>query len=315
MDAYAVLGVSPGASAVEIKKAYRQLAKRYHPDAHPDDPSAVARFYQISAAYAELQERSPGGLRDGDPRDGNPQDVDPQDIGGASAETGPQEDDGPRKAPAKAPATVILLELFQKLPVLSLSGLAERVRNFSRGADVHLTLALDLEVACAGVSRRLSLPGGKKLEVKVPGGVEDGQLIRLKGQGRSGYLPGLAGDAFVTVQVGAHPLFRRDGADIYLDAPITLHEAVSGAQIEVPTLAGTVAVQVPPQSNSGMLLRLKGQGAPGRTSGARGGTSRGDQYVRLVVMLPPDAPAALKGFVSAWPGARDYAVREKFKSA
>ena len=179
-----------------------------------------------------------------------------------------------------------------------------------RGEDFDLAVTVSFSEAALGATRRVTLPDGRDLDVRIPTGLKDGQQIRLKGQGAPGANGGPAGDVLLTVSVAAHPYFVRDGNDLRLDLPITLKEAVLGGKVTVPTLDGQVALTVPPNSNSGAVLRLKGKGVPARGSSS-GGEAAGDLYVRLVISLPDKPDAALKDFVSQWQ--TDYDPRAKLK--
>ncbi len=174
----------------------------------------------------------------------------------------------------------------------------------TRGADVSYELTVDFIDAAVGAKRRLTLPDGRTLDVTIPAGAEDGQQLRLKGQGTPGLGGGPSGDAYIEIHVQEHPLFKRQDADIHLDLPVTLTEAVRGAKITVPTIDGPVTMTVPKGSNTGTTLRLRGKGVP-----AKKGGPRGDQYVRLTVTLPDPPDAALERFVEEWK--REYDVRGK----
>ena len=163
-------------------------------------------------------------------------------------------------------------------------------------------LAVDFAEAAKGAKKRLTFPDGRSLEVTVPPATEDGQVLRLRGQGQPGARGGPSGDALIEIQVAPHPFFRRDGSDIVVEVPVTLTEAVVGGKITVPTIDGPVTMSIPAGSNSGTKLRLRGKGVATR------GGSRGDQYVTLRLMLPREPDAALRDFVAKWPG-RDYDVR------
>jgi DnaJ-class molecular chaperone len=172
-----------------------------------------------------------------------------------------------------------------------------------RGQDVHYSLELDFLDAVNGTTTTVTLPDGSTLDVTIPPGTRDGQTLRLRGKGRPGAGGGPAGDALVEIHVRPHPLFRREGDDIYLDLPISLTEAVLGGKIQVPTPTGMVSMTVPKWSNTGRRLRLKGRGVP-----RRDGTG-GDEYVTLKIMLPKEPDPELEEFVSRWPG-RSYNPRE-----
>jgi DnaJ-class molecular chaperone len=290
-DPYEALGLARGASEAEIRAAYRKLAKRDHPDRNPGDKAAEERFKEASAAHSLLsdpdkrakfdrgeidaggQEQSPfGGFGFGQSRSGS--------NGGArysyDSRTGGAED-----------FSDIFSELFGRARA---GGEPRR----TRGQDQNYRLAVDFVDAVRGASQRLTLPDGRSLEVKVPPGIEDGQTMRLKGQGSPGLNGGPAGDALIEIQVRPHPQFRREGDDIHVDVPVTLAEAVLGAKITVPTVTGAVTVTVPKHADSGTRLRLRGKGVA-----ARGSQAAGDAYVTLRLVAGP-VDAELEAALKAW---------------
>jgi DnaJ-class molecular chaperone len=173
-----------------------------------------------------------------------------------------------------------------------------------RGADVTYVADVDFVEAAIGSRKRLILTDGKTLDVTIPPGTEDGQTLRLKGQGLPGVGGGTPGDAYIEIKIASHPVFTRQGNDVHIELPITLPEAVLGATVTAPTVDGPVSLKVPADSNTGSVLRLKGKGIVDRASGARG-----DQYVRLKVVLPDRADAELKSFIESWSARHPYAVR------
>jgi DnaJ-class molecular chaperone len=172
-----------------------------------------------------------------------------------------------------------------------------------RGADVHYQLSLDFLDAINGAKQEITLPDGTALDVTIPSGTRDGQILRLRGKGRPGSNGGPAGDALIQIEVRAHPVFTLKGDDIYAEVPISLREAVLGGKISVPTPTGPVTMTVPKWSNTGTVLRLKGKGA------ARPGKSRGNEYVTLKVMLPEKPDPELERFVAQWQSTRNNAPR------
>ena len=172
---------------------------------------------------------------------------------------------------------------------------------------MQLQTNVTLEEAALGGTRRVVVADGRQLEFRIPPGVKDGQQIRLKGQGAPGDRGGPPGDAFITIAIAPHAYFERDGRDLRLDLPITLKEAVLGGKVPVPTLTGPVTLTLPPQSNSGRVLRLKGKGLAGT-----GAETPGDLYVRLIVTLPEGSDSALESFAKGW--AANYDPRAKLKS-
>lgn len=292
-DPYEVLGVARTATPDEIKKRYRELAKKLHPDLHPGDSSALARFQDVSAAYDLLSDTDKRAR------------FDRGEIDAAGQERAPErqyyrphgEGRGGEKYGRGFDGEDLFADLF--------GGFARGGGNVRmRGHDVRGTLRIPFVEAVRGAARRVTIDDGPTLDVRIPPGTGDGQTLRLKGQGGPGLNGGPPGDAFIEIQVEPHPLFRRAGADIELDLPVSLPEAVLGGRVTVPTIDGPVLLTVPKGSNTGDVLRLKGRGVPDPRGGARG-----DQKVRLVVKLPPHADPALEQAIEAWAKDHPYDVR------
>ncbi|MDP6564102.1 MAG: J domain-containing protein [Alphaproteobacteria bacterium] len=288
-DPYDILGVPRKASDAEIKKAYRKLAKELHPDVNPDDSAVAERFKEVSVAYKILgdeqlrrrydageigpdgQEKSqfryeyaggrPGGGAEG------------FDFGGFNAED-------------------IFGEFFSNMRG---DRRGRRGGGPRKGTDRAYKITVDFLDAAKGATRRVTLPDGKMLDIKIPAGITDGKQIRLRGQGDADPGGGHKGDALVEVSVRDHPLFRRDGDDIHLDLPITLAEAVLGARVEVPTIGGNVKLNIPKGADSGQVLRLKGKGI----HRARAKTT-GNQFVRLQIKLPEQPDPELEKLIKKW---------------
>lgn len=299
-DPYEVLDVPRGASQDEIKKAYRALAKKLHPDMNPDDKAVEQRFKEVSAAYdllsdAERRRQFDAGEigADGSPRHHNQfhRHYRQDSAGGFDFGVGGIDID----------------DLFSDLFGRGRRAQA-RPQAKPKGQDLTYTLTVSFLEAMRGGSRRVSLFSGKTLDVNLPPGAEDGQRLRLKGQGMPGPAGGVAGDAFVEIHVESHPFMRRDGLDIHLDLPVTLQEVVLGAKVKVPTIDGTVSATVPPGSNSGTVLRLNGRGIM-----APKGGRRGDQYVKLRVVLPEEVDDRLAEFLRDWQPPAGYDPRKKLK--
>jgi len=298
-DPYDVLGVPKTAGDAEIKKAFRGLAKKHHPDKHSGDSAAQKRFQEISAAYDIVGDKDKRAKFDAGEIDasGNPRGFDPGAQGFRGGPFG-RGGGGPRDFHAtwsEADAgggfrpEDILGEIFGG------GGGGRRRRQARRGEDFSYALTIGFEEAARGGTRRIVLPDGRELEIRVPVGVRDGQQIRLKGQGGAGRENGPAGDVLLTLTVAAHPYLTRDGNDLRMELPVTLGEATLGGKVNVPTLGGPVTLTVPAGSNSGASLRLKGKGIP-----AHGGQAAGDLYVRLLITLPDKPDSALKEFAANW---------------
>ncbi|MDE2183078.1 MAG: J domain-containing protein [Alphaproteobacteria bacterium] len=309
-DPYEVLGVSKNAGEAEIKKAFRSLAKKHHPDTKGGDKAAQKRFQEISAAYDILGDKDKRAKFDAGQIDagGNPRGFDPRAHGFEGGPFG-QRGSGPgdfhftwtnQGGPHAAQAEGFRPEdLFADL----LGGLGGRGRGRAQpaqGQDFVIQTMVSFEEAASGGTRRVVLPNGEQIDVKIPPGLKDGQQIRLKGRGGAGRAGGPPGDVMIQVTVAPHPYFARDGRDVKVDLPVTLKEAVLGAKVPVRTLSGTVSLSVPPGSNSGTVLRLKGKGMP-----AHAGEPAGDLYARVVVTLPDQPDAELRKFAQEWPAAYD----------
>lgn len=305
-DPYEVLGVAKSASEAEIKKAFRGLAKKHHPDTHGGDAGAKKRFQEISAAYDIVGDKDKRAKFDAGEIDagGNPRGFDPGAQGFRGGPAGGARDfhftwtdqDGDTAQGFRAE------DLFSDL----LGGLGGRggKQQPRQGQDFTVATTVSFEEAARGGSRRVMLPNGEQIDVKIPPGLRDGQQIRLKGRGGAGKRGGPPGDVMIQVSVAPHPDLTRDGRDLRMDLPITLQEAVLGGKVAVPTLTGAVSLSVPANSNSGTTLRLKGKGIP-----AHGPEPAGDLYVRLVVALPEGGDEALRKFAEGWKA--DYDPRAK----
>ncbi len=302
VDPYKVLGVNRSAGDEEIKRAYRKLAKKLHPDLNPGDKKVEAQFKETTAAYDFLSDPEKRRRYDRGEIDESGQPRGPRSssrpAGGAQQRRGTRgygfgvEDDAGFSE-----------DLFSDF-----FGFGKDPRGTIKlkGADVSYQVRVPFLEAVLGTKQRLQLADGKTLEVQLPPGTDTGQTLRLKGQGLPGRGGAPAGDAFVEVTVEPHPIFSRDGNDILVELPITLYEAVLGATINVPTIDGRVSLKVPAGANSGTQLRLRGKGVQAGRNGARG-----DQYVRLVVMLPKDIDPDLEAAIEISAKAHPYKVRSK----
>jgi DnaJ-class molecular chaperone len=306
-DPYEVLGVSKTASEAEIKKAFRALAKKHHPDTHSGDAGAKKRFQEISAAYDIVGDKDKRTKFDRGEIDagGNPRGFE-QRGGGFDPRAGARDfqfnwGDQDGQTAEGFRAEDIFSDLFG-----GRSGGRGRRNQPRQGESYEIAITVSFEEAARGGTRRVLLPEGREMDVRIPAGLKDGQQIRLKGQGGAGLNGGPPGDVMLNVSVAPHPFYVRDGNDLRMDLPISLNEAVLGGKVPVPTLSGQVALTIPANSNSGAVLRLKGKGIA-----ARGGEAAGDLYVKLVVTLPDKPDAELRRFVDGWKA--EYDPRGKMR--
>ncbi len=306
---YHVLGISPQAGPDEIKSAYRRLAKTYHPDSGSSDPRQKERFHEVTAAYDLLNRKAKASVRTGPTKRRHAARAS-ADRGASETPKRPQttrtsqtkaeeEVEAPFKAKPEPGQTTSKPNKYPPFGdfLTNLKSVGRRAFR-STGADHTYELKIPFLDAVEGTKRRLTLDNGKSLEVHIPAGVEDGQQIRLRGQGDVSLTGRDPGDALVTISIAPHPVFRREGADVHVDASVSLPEAVLGAKITVPTIDGEVSVSVPEGSNSGSVLRLKGKGltqSPGKRK-----FGKGDQFVHLTLVLPQKTDAALKDFAASW---------------
>lgn len=277
-DYYEVLGVNRSASDDEIKKAYRKLARKFHPDLNPGDKSAEDKFKQLQVAYDVLSNPDDRKLYDQygenwravkagaptgatEPQPFDEFDANNFDFGGFSSGGGG-------------------FDIFEEL----FGAARGRDRRSGRGADIEAELELSLEDAHRGGRRTLQLQTAS-IDVNIPAGVRDGSTIRLPGQGRSGINGGEPGDLYLHIRLRPHPVFAVVGDDLELELPVAPWEAVLGATVEVQTIDGRVQLKVPAGASSGQRLRLRGQGLNKRKGG------RGDEYVRLKVVVPKKVSA------------------------
>jgi DnaJ-class molecular chaperone len=296
-DPYKVLGVSKSASADEIKAAYRKLAKKLHPDLNPGDADVEHRFKEVSQAYAivgdaEKRKRFDRGEIDA--------------MGQETAAAGAGSGFYRNYAGGREGAKYTHYEYGPEVDIQDIFSDLFGQRGPRRGADVSYAIKVDFLEAALGAKKRVRLADGKTLDLNLKPGTEDGQTLRLKGQGQPGANQGPAGDALVRVEVAPHRFFVRRGRDIHLELPISLKEAVLGASVKVPTIHGKVALKVPAGANSGQTLRLRGKGLA-----VGGGKPAGDQLVKLTVTLPEKPDPALKDFVQGWDGADKQDPRRK----
>ncbi|MBV8927113.1 MAG: J domain-containing protein [Bradyrhizobium sp.] len=317
-DPYEVLGVPRGASAAAIKSAYRKLAKKHHPDSNKNDPKAAARFSEINAANEILgdEEKRKQFDRGEIDAEGKPRFTGFPGGGAGGRAGGPGFESYTFRTGGGGPGGMgggafedILNSMFANAGRGGARGGGGRASSFDFDTggigldlDVSVAMTVSLEEAVKGGEKRVRLPTGKELNVRIPAGVADGQQIRLRGQGETaqGHPPG---DLLITVHIAPHPFFRVDGSDIRLDLPITLYEAVLGGKVRVPTLGGVVELSIPKNTSSGRTFRLKGKGLP-----KQGGTT-GDLFVSTRIMLPDGNDSDLESLMQKWRDGHPYNPR------
>lgn len=291
---YEVLGVKPDASADDIRKAYRKLAKEFHPDLNPGKPAAEARFKAVAAAYDLLSDPEKRGR------------YDRGEIDESGAER-PRYSYRPHAEGAQGwkyqpQGEMDVGDLDDLFAMFGRGGGARRAgragEGFSMpGPDRNFSLTVNFVEAATGDRKRLALSPDEWLDVTIPPGIEQGQILRLKGKGAAGFGGGPPGDALIEVHVAPHPFFRRDGDDIHVELPVSVAEAVLGARVSVPTVTGPVTMTIPKGSDAGTRLRLRGKGIHRKR---RGGETTGDQYVTLKVVIGASDDPELAQFLEGW---------------
>ena len=313
-DPYQELGVSRGASSDDIRKAFRKLAKQLHPDQNPGDKAAEERFKRVSAAFdilgdGEKRKKFDAGQIDADGREtmrgfrpgagpgGNPFGAGGGPFGQQGGFHGGGGGGGFEGAQFEGDFGDILSEMFG-------GGRGRGGGAPQRGQDVRAEIQVSVEDAVQGAKRRISFSDGRTIDVTIPKGAAEGQVLRLRGQGSQGR--GGAGDALIELHIAPHPVFRREGANLVMDVPVSVPDAVLGGKVEAPTPDGPVTLTVPKGANSGQTLRLKGRGL-----GDPGTGKRGDLLARLMVTLPEGPDAELERFAEEWRAKRPYAPKRK----
>ena len=288
MDPYEVLGVERNATDEDIRRAFRKLAKELHPDLNPEDATAAERFKRVSAAYEIIGDPPKRQLYDsgqinaqGEPRRGFH-----HAQYGAGQRGGPGTNFG---------GGFGFGDIFDEMFAGRRNPGANRPGFQKRGPDVRYTLEVEFLEAVTGVKKRVTMPEGGILDLNVPEGVSDGQILRLKGKGGAGFGGGEPGDALVEIKVRPHPRFRRVDDDLYVEVPITVDEAVLGGRIEVTTISGRVQLTIPKGTSSGQVFRLKGKGVRNRQT-----LVTGDQLVSVRIVMPDKIDDELGYFFTVW---------------
>lgn len=293
-DPYQELGVSRGASHDEVRKAFRKLAKQHHPDTNPDNKAAEDRFKQVSAAFdivgdAEKRKKFDAGEIDADGRDTM------RGYGGGGG--GPWNQSRNAENMEGADLGDLFSEILGRRSGGGFGGFSQK------GADVRAKFEIDLEDTIHGAKKRIAFSDGRTIDVTIPKGAEEGQTLRLKGQGSPGRSG--PGDAFIELVVRPHAVFRREGEALVMDLPVSIPDAILGGKVEARTPDGAVTLTVPKGANSGQSLRLKGRGL----SDARG--KRGDLLARIVLMAPEKSDPELEAFAERWRKERPYTPKKK----
>jgi len=293
-DPYEVLGVEKTASQEAIRRAYRALAKKHHPDLNPGDAEAERLFKEAANANAILSDPEQRARYDRGEIDAagheRPEPAYASRGGGFARHGGDEGFMAQEGFASEEELQAFLNEMFGRAQGES----GRRRRWAARGADLALTVTVPFVEACLGGKRRIAAPNRPPLDVSLPPGIADGGTVRLAGQGEPGYDGGPPGDLFIQVHVAPHRFYERKDADIHLDLPVTVAEAVLGATVRAPTIHGPVDVKVPAGAKAGTRLRLRGKGVPDGKGGF------GDQYVRIAIAAPEKPDQALKDALAAW---------------
>jgi len=296
-ELYKVLGVQKNASQAEIKKAHRSRAKKHHPDLNPGDKASEETFKKVQAAYNVLSDEE------------KRRQYDAGEIDAEGNETPRQfyreyADAGGDHQYASSAGFDDLGDIFSDIFRAQQHG-GEKAHIRMRGGDIGYRMEISFLESVNGAKKRVTMHDGKTLDITIPPGHRDGQILRLRGKGMPGLGGGSAGDAHVEVHVEPHRAFRRRGPNILVELPVGLNEAVLGAKVRVPTARGSVTMNIPPGSNSGDTLRLKGKGVA-----AYGKHAAGDQLVTLSVVLPKKTDVKLRAFLEDWAKDHSYDPRQ-----
>ena len=308
-DLYQILGVSKTATSADIKKAYHKIARTCHPDVAKNDPKAADKFKEATAAYEILSDEKKRRQYDAGEIDEQGK---PRGFAGGAYGGNPFGNGFPGGRTYTYRSTGSGNEQFQEFDLNDIfsmfgggmggSGMgsgnpfggftgAGRHQNYATpGQDISYELSVSFKVAALGGETSVRLSSGKQIKVKIPAGIKDGATLRLKGQGGSGQAGGPSGDALIKIHVLSDPIFTREGDNVLMNLPLTLKEAVLGAKVTIPTLAGKVALSIPSNTSSGKILRLKGKGIAGK----------GDLLVKVQIVLPEKPDETLENFVKTW---------------
>jgi len=293
-DPYEALGLTKSATSDDIKKAYRKLARTSHPDLHPDDAGAEARFKAISAAYDLLKDPETRARFDAGEIDASGVERPQRQYYRDFAESRGNPYQQGRGFGAQGNPEDIFAEILRQRARSGDDGFG--ARGFTApGPDLRYALEVPFLDAARGGEMRITLPDGGSIAVQIPRGAYDGQTLRLRGKGAPGYGGGPPGDALITLSVRPHPVFRREGDDILVTLPITIDEAVLGTKVSAPTIDGPVSLTIPRGASSGRVLRLRGRGLV-----RPGGKAAGDQLVELRIVAPPEIDDAMRDFLTEW---------------
>lgn len=305
---YSVLGVEKQASQADIKKAYRSLAKELHPDRNKDDTRIADRFKEVSAAYSILGDANRRSRYDRGEIDENGNDKAPNFGGGYNR--GANGSQHARGNPFDFGEAESSFSEFFRFTGGNRGRTAHtgqgpyQASNRTKGLDISYEVTIGFEEAITGGTRRLTLNDGRNVDIKIPAGIKNGQVIRLSGQGGPGVGKAPKGDALVEVRIAKHPYYRREGNDIHLDLPISIDEAVLGGDIQVPTPRGRLTIRIPRNSSSGQRLRLKEKGVVTKSE-------TGNMYVALKIMAPEKRDLELEQAIKQWSGGNGELLRKK----
>ena len=303
-DLYEVLGVPRTASDAEIKKAYRALARKLHPDLNPGDQALEDRFKAVSAAYDFLRDPEQRRRYDAGEIDATGAEKPERSFYRHHAATG----DRHRYQPEASPEDLhdFFEQVFAQRRDREGAGMGAGPIRF-RGGDLRYHLEIEFLDSINGGTRRVTAADGSVLDIIIPPGIRSGQTLRLAGRGQPGVNGGPPGDALIEISVARHPIFARDGKNLCVDLPISITEAVLGATVKVPTASGRVNLRIPPGSSSGTVMRLKGKGVGAQTG------ADGDLLVTLSIVLPDEIDEDLKTVMKTWSDAHTYNARKNWK--